>query len=108
MQGFVDQMGRAPRLLLRQKRFAVIAIVMLGLAIGLNTTMYSVLDALLFPEFPVDHGEQLYLLQYSTLPRTRVPADELFERLKTAPFVAWVTPAGIWGGRGTAVRSNQA
>ncbi len=52
----------AARSFARQRAFSIVAVVSLGLAIALNTTMYSVLDAMLEPRVDVSHPEQLYSL----------------------------------------------
>jgi putative ABC transport system permease protein len=46
----------------RHRGFSVVAVVSLGLAIALNTTMYSVLDAMINPRVDVAHPEELYSL----------------------------------------------
>jgi predicted permease len=46
----------------RHRAFSAVAVLSLGLAIALNTTMYSVLDAMLYPRVDVSHPEQLYSL----------------------------------------------
>ncbi|MGH7617048.1 MAG: ABC transporter permease, partial [Gemmatimonadaceae bacterium] len=47
------------RTLAKRSGFSIVAIFSLGVAIGLNTTMYSVLDALINPKVSIDHPEQL-------------------------------------------------
>jgi putative ABC transport system permease protein len=50
--------------LLRERGFAVAAIVMLTLAIALNTTVYTVMDAILFRGYPlVRRGDRVVFLQ---------------------------------------------
>ena len=50
--------------LLRERGFAVAAIVMLTLAIALNTTIYTVMDAILFRGYPlVRGGDRVVFLQ---------------------------------------------
>lgn len=46
----------------RHRAFSVVAVLSLGLAIALNTTMYSVLDAMIAPRVDVDHPEQLHAM----------------------------------------------
>ena len=52
------------RTLARHRGFTIVAILSLALAIGLNTTMYSVLDTLLSPHSDLAHPEQLRRLWY--------------------------------------------
>jgi putative ABC transport system permease protein len=52
------------RVLARHRGFTITAILSLALAIGLNTTMYSVLDTLVSPHVDVPKPEQLYFLAY--------------------------------------------
>src|SRR5258708_3842616 len=47
------------RLLLKQKGFAVVAVLTLALGIGINTAMFSVLNTFLFRSLPYPHSEQL-------------------------------------------------
>ncbi len=46
----------------RHRGFSIVAVVSLGLAIALNTTMYSVLDAMINPRVDVAHPEELFSL----------------------------------------------
>jgi putative ABC transport system permease protein len=52
----------AVRSFARHRGFSIVAVVSLGLAIALNTTMYSVLDAMINPRVDVAHPEELYSL----------------------------------------------
>jgi putative ABC transport system permease protein len=52
----------AVRSFARHRGFSIVAVVSLGLAIALNTTMYSVLDAMINPRVDVSHPEDLYSL----------------------------------------------
>jgi putative ABC transport system permease protein len=54
----------ATRTLLRQPTFAITATLALALAIAVNTTMFSVLDAMINPKIGATHPEQLYGLRY--------------------------------------------
>jgi predicted permease len=47
------------RLLLKQKGFALVAVLTLALGIGINTGMFSVLNTFLFRSLPYPHSEQL-------------------------------------------------
>lgn len=76
MEGFFDEARRALRLLRRSKRFAVLAILSLGVAIALNTTMYSVLDAMIAPKLLIHEYERLFEAPYFGDYRGRVPVRE--------------------------------
>jgi len=52
----------AARSFVRHKGFSVVAVLSLGLAIALNTTMYSVIDALVNPRLDAEEPERLYWL----------------------------------------------
>ena len=54
----------ALRTLSRHRGFTVVAIVSLAVAIALNTTMYSVLDAMIRPKLDVRKPENIYWLRY--------------------------------------------
>jgi len=69
----------ALRTLGRQRGFAAVAILSIALAIALNTTMYSVLDALLAPHIGARNPENLYFIQYSGDFR-RVLGPDVLER----------------------------
>ena len=66
----------ALKVLRRNKRFALLAIVSLGVAIALNTTMYSVLDAMIRPKLTIRAPEQLHDMRYFGDYRRRVPIRE--------------------------------
>jgi putative ABC transport system permease protein len=70
------------RIVLRHKRFAALAILSLSLAIALNTTMYSVLDALIYPKVDMHEPERLYTLGYYGDYSTRMTAEEKYEGIK--------------------------
>lgn len=54
----------ATRTLVRHPTFAITATLALALAIAVNTTMFSVLDAMINPNVGAGHPEQLYNLRY--------------------------------------------
>jgi putative ABC transport system permease protein len=65
---WIDDMRRdvriAARTLIRHPTFAITATLALALAIAVNTTMFSVLDAMINPTIGAGHPEQLYTLRY--------------------------------------------
>jgi predicted permease len=54
----------AVRSLLKQRVYSVAAVVSLGVAIAVNTTMYSLFDAMLNPRIAGVHPERVYTLRY--------------------------------------------
>ena len=60
----LDRVKQSVRTLQRHKRFAATAILCLGLAISLNTTMYSVMDAIVMPRIDIPDHERLYAVEY--------------------------------------------
>ena len=70
------------RALRRHPRFATLAVVSLAVAIALNTTMYSVMDALINPRVAMREPERLFTLQYFGDYRRRVPDEVKAEVLR--------------------------
>jgi putative ABC transport system permease protein len=83
----------AARSFARQPGFAVVAVLSLALAIALNTTMYSVLDAMIRPKLDMREPGQLYVVQlYSDLRlSSRVDARTRADLLRAAPVVEATT-----------------
>jgi putative ABC transport system permease protein len=65
---WIDDMRRdiriATRSLVRHPTFAITATLALALAIAVNTTMFSVLDAMINPRIGAAHPEELYSMRY--------------------------------------------
>jgi predicted permease len=59
MEHFVHDLGHGLRLLLRRPGFAAAAVLSLGLGIGLNTTLFSVVNAVLFRPTAVGDPDRL-------------------------------------------------
>ena len=59
LQSLVRDARYALRVLARQPSFAVVAVVSLGLGIGANAAIYSLMDALLWRQLPVTEPERL-------------------------------------------------
>jgi putative ABC transport system permease protein len=79
----LDDVRHAFRLLLRHKRFSTLAIASLGLAIALNTTMYSVIDTIVNPKVAMREPERLYWLSFFGDYRGRIQASERREGIRT-------------------------
>jgi putative ABC transport system permease protein len=57
----------AARLLVKDPWFALVAAVALGLGIGLNTTVFTFVNAVLIRGLPFDHSEEIYFVEgYNT------------------------------------------
>jgi putative ABC transport system permease protein len=82
----MDRLRHSLRTLTRQKRFAVTAIVCLGVAIALNTTMYSVLDGLISPRSEIRDPEQLHEVTWFGDYRQTVPMHEKLAALHSTSF----------------------
>jgi predicted permease len=66
MENFVRDVAHAVRVLLRRPAFTAVAIASLALGIGLNTTLFSVVNAVLLRDTPVREPERLVEV-YSSL-----------------------------------------
>jgi putative ABC transport system permease protein len=82
----LDRVRQSLRTLKRQKRFAATAIACLGVAIALNTTMYSVLDGLISPRSEIRNPEQLHDVQWFGDYRQTIPTHERDAALRSASF----------------------
>ena len=59
MDAFLNDLGHGVRLLVRRPGFTVVAVLSLALGIGLNTTLFSVVNAVLFRGTPVADPDRL-------------------------------------------------
>lgn len=73
----------AVRSIVRRPGFAVVALLSLALAIALNTTMYSVLDAMIRPNLNIRQPERYYGLQLFGDENNKVGARERYELLRS-------------------------
>src|SRR5437016_10759912 len=73
----------AARTLLRQRVFLVAALLSLAVAIAVNTTMYSMLDAMMNPRIAGAHPERLYFIRYYGNVRHGLPRDAVASALRT-------------------------
>lgn len=64
MTMFLDGLRVTARTLAKQPVFTTVVILSLALAIALNTTMYSVLDAMTHPRLDMRHPDRLYWVRY--------------------------------------------
>ena len=70
------------RSLIRNPSFSAIAVITLMLAIGVNTTIFSVVNALLLKALPFQHPEQLVSVQ-------KVPEPGGFPGIAAYQYLAW-------------------
>ena len=66
------------RLLAKTPAFSAIAILTLALGIGANTAIFSLIDAVMFRSLPVDHPEQLMVLQWTTNARPKIRSQSSY------------------------------
>ena len=92
MATFAERLSPALRVLIRHKRFSALAIVSLGVAIALNTTMYSVLDTMIAPTLAMREPERLYGFVFYGDFRGKIPMSEKFEAYRGLSF-----PEGLTG-----------
>ena len=87
----------ATRTLSRHRAFAVTTILALGLAIAVNTTTFSVLDAMVNPQTTASDPERLRGVRF--LGDSRIPvSDALGAGGRTyEAFTEWGYPTGGWG-----------
>src|SRR4051795_12034205 len=62
MDTFLQDLKYAVRLLLKSPSFAIVAILTLALGIGANTTMFSVIDAVLLQSAPFRDPQRLVMV----------------------------------------------
>lgn len=92
LEGSLQDIRYAARGLVRNRVFAVTAIVSLGLAIGANTAIYSVVDAALLRPLPLPQPDRLLALSTSPDNMAAIPASgdtdlfsyPLYEQLRAA------------------------
>jgi len=94
MNALVQDLRYALRMLLKSPAFSVIAILTLGLAIGANSAIFSVVNAVLLRPLPYAHSEQLVRVFGSQPQLARAPnspanflewkaENQVFERIAT-------------------------
>jgi predicted permease len=95
MEQTVQNVRFALRMLRKNRAFAAVAILTLGLGIGANTAIFSVIDGVLLKPLPYASGERLLLVRQSAplagRPNTSVSVKELYDyREQTVSFDALV------------------
>src|SRR6266481_6432554 len=59
MNSLFQDLKFAVRLLLKHRGFAIVVVLTLSLGIGANTTVFTIVKAVLLANLPVDHPEQI-------------------------------------------------
>ena len=90
MSGFVQDLRYAWRQMAASPGFAIVAILTLGLGIGANTAIFSIVDAILLKPLPYERSDSLVRIVEN------VPAEESFSgaperttRMSPGMFVEW-------------------
>ena len=98
----------AARTLLRHPTFAITATLALALAIAVNTTMFSVLDAMINPRIGAGHPEQLYSLRYWGFYGKRLgpSAPDLALAAGGKTYSAYTSGGYYFGGTGVVERGS--
>jgi predicted permease len=65
MNQFASQLKNAVRSLVRDRGFTIVAVLSIGLGVGANAAIFSLVDQALLRTLPVRHAEQLVLLNWN-------------------------------------------
>src|SRR5258705_11228878 len=74
MQRLWQDLRYAARTFIKAPAFTIIAVLSIALGIAANTSMFTLVNAVLFKPMPVPHPEQLVAL-YTTEPNSRYPGQ---------------------------------
>lgn len=91
MSFLLNDLRYAVRYLLRAPAFSIVAIATLALAIGANTAIFTVVDAVLLRPLPYAHADRLVMVWESNPPTTErgVSAFEARNVVSPANFLVW-------------------
>ena len=78
VEALVQDLRLGARMLAKSRGFTAVAVFSLALGIGLNTAVFSIVDAMLFRPFPYDDPDRLVMLDLN-----------LFDRPAVADYVSW-------------------
>jgi len=96
----LDSVRIAVRTLAKQPGFTTVVVLSLALAIAINTTMYSVLDALIKPRVDIRSPEDVFVIRMYGDYKHRVSREQrdalLRSGLKNVVAVAWVDAIGAY------------
>ena len=96
MEQFARDLSHALRGLRRSPGFALTAIVTIALGVGVNTTIFSVIDSTLFKPLPYDRPEDLVTLAHRVRPGTAM--ESFYVGISWAEIDAWRAESGIFEG----------
>jgi len=66
MRGFWQDVRYAYRMLIKNPGFTAVVVIAMGLGIGANTMIFSVLNAILLRDLPIQHSERIVALETRT------------------------------------------
>jgi predicted permease len=84
IRGICEDVGHAARRIWRERRLAALAVVVLALGIGANTTVFSVINTLVLRPFPYHNADRLIEITSGTPPDSGWSAS-----LRVADFGYW-------------------
>lgn len=84
MSGFFSDIRFAARVLARDRRFTIAAVVALALGIGLNTSVFGIINAALLRDVPFDEPTRLIAIQHRNT-RMPEPGSDLWGRTAGGP-----------------------
>ena len=94
----------AVRSLAKSPIFTVVAVLSLGLALAVNTTMFGLLDAVTNPTVPYHNDGRAYVVRYAIEPRNGSTFEERYAAIRNAFHSAdliesyFLTPTSIQSG----------
>jgi len=80
VNGFWQDVRYAYRMLIKNPGFTAVVVIAMGLGIGANTMIFSVLNAILLRDLPIEHSERLVAIEART-PREGAGAEFSFPDL---------------------------
>src|SRR5439155_24120478 len=80
VNGFWQDVRYAYRMLIKNPGFPAVVVIAMGLGIGANTMIFSVLNAILLRDLPIEHSERLVAIEART-PREGAGAEFSFPDL---------------------------
>jgi predicted permease len=87
MSGFLSDIRLAARVLAKDRRFTLAAVIALGLGIGLNTSVFAIINAALLRDVPFDKPARLIAIQFRDT-RAAQPGRDLWGRTAGGAVVA--------------------
>src|ERR1035437_8593396 len=94
---FIQTLAHASRSLRRAPGFVAIATLSLGMALGLSTSVFALIDTMTHPRSAYRHVEELFELHLFGSAQVRLPPGVLREGLANIPGIAGVTSTDFDG-----------